>query len=111
VYVVTYPDVADKWTISTSGGTAPRWRKDGSELFFVDPAGMLKSVPISRGARLDAGVPKALFNLEAVPGDGWTYAVSADGQRILAARATETAPTPIAVVVNWPALLNKPGVP
>ena len=49
VYVVTYPDVTDKWTISTMGGTAPRWRKDGNELFFIDPAGMLVSVPVSRG--------------------------------------------------------------
>jgi hypothetical protein len=69
---------------------------------------MLISVSLSRGARLSVGVPEALFDLQAIPSDGWNYAVSADGQRILAARATETAPTPITVVVNWPALLNRP---
>ena len=111
VYVVTYPDVTDRWTISSSGGTAPRWRRDGSELFFIDPTGMLMTVPIARGARLNVGVPKALFDLQAIPSDGWNYAVSADGQRILVARATDAAPTPITVVVNWPALLNKPGIP
>lgn len=111
VYVVTYPDVTDKWTISTSGGTAPRWRKDGSELFFLDPSGMLMSVPVSRGARLSVGVPKALFDLQALPSDGFTYAPASDSQRFLVARLTESAPTPITVIVNWLALLNTPGGP
>jgi serine/threonine protein kinase len=111
VYVVTYPDVTDRWTISTAGGTAPRWRKDGNELFFIDPAGMLMSVPVLRGARFDVGVPKPLFDLQAIPSDGWNYAVSADGQRILAARATDAGATPITVVVNWPSVLNKPSGP
>lgn len=44
----------------------------------------------------------------AAESDGWNYAVSADGQRILAIRGTEGAtPTPITVVINWAALLKK----
>ena len=107
VYVVTFPDVSDKWTISTSGGTAPRWQQDGSELFFLDASGMLVSVPVMRGKGFDAGVAKPLFELQAVSTDGWTYAVSADGQRILAARSTGAATTAITMVVNWTALLNR----
>jgi hypothetical protein len=71
---------------------------------------MLMSVPVSRGARLSIDVPKALFDLQALPSDGFTYAIATDGERILAARATAT-PTSITVVVNWPALLNKPAGP
>ena len=111
VYVVTFPDVSDRWTISTAGGTAPRWARDGSELFFVDPASTLMSAPVSRGPRFEAGVPQRLFDLQAVPSDGFTYAAASDGQRFLVARLTESAPSPITVVVNWPALLNKPTVP
>ena len=111
VYVVTFPDVSDKWTISTGGGTAPRWGRDGNELFFVNPAGALMSAPLSRGPRFEAGVPQRLFDLQAVPSDGFTYAPASDSQRFLVARLTESAPTPITVVVNWPALLNKPGAP
>jgi hypothetical protein len=103
--------VAEALQISTAGGTAPRGRKDGNELFFIDPAGMLMSVPVLRGARFDVGVPEPLFDLQAIPSDGWNYAVSADGQRILAARATDAGATPITVVVNWPSLLNKPSGP
>ena len=101
-----YPDVSDEWTISTNGGIAPRWRQDGSELFFVDAASMLVSVPVMQGERFGVGVARPLFELQAVRTDGWTYAVSADGQRILAARPTDAATTPITVVVNWTTLLK-----
>jgi len=67
---------------------------------------MLMSVPVMRGDRLGVGVAKPLFELQAVPSDGWNYAVSADGQRILVARPTAAATTPITVVVNWTALLK-----
>jgi dipeptidyl aminopeptidase/acylaminoacyl peptidase len=107
VYVVTFPDVSSKWQVSTSGGTKPRWRCDGKELFFVDPTGMLMSVAIAPGPRVEAGVPKPLFDLDAASSDGWNYAVSADGQRILALRGIDAAPTPITVVLNWTALLKK----
>jgi serine/threonine protein kinase len=107
VYVVTFPDVSDKWTISTGGGTAPRWGRDGNELFFVNSAGALMSAPVSRAPRFEVGVPQRLFDLQAVPSDGFTYAPSSDSQRFLVARLTESASTPITVVVNWPALLNK----
>jgi len=68
---------------------------------------MLMSVAIVLGPRVEAGVPKPLFDLSGATTDGWNYAVSADGQRILALRGTETAPTPITVTLNWTALLKK----
>lgn len=33
VYVTTFPGAAGKWQISRGGGTEPRWRGDGKELF------------------------------------------------------------------------------
>jgi eukaryotic-like serine/threonine-protein kinase len=107
VYVVNFPDVSRKWQVSTNGGTKPRWRRDEKELFFVDPTGMLMSVPIALDRGLEVGVPRPLFELNAADSDGWNYGVSADGQRILAIRGTEASPTPLTVVVNWTALLKK----
>jgi dipeptidyl aminopeptidase/acylaminoacyl peptidase len=107
IYVVPFPDLSEKWTISTAGGTAPRWRRNGQELFFIDPGGRLMSVSVTRGRTIAFGLPTPLFDLQAVSNDGWTYAVSADGQRILAARPTDAPPTPITVVVNWTDLLNQ----
>jgi len=111
IYVVAFPDMSEKWTVSTDGGTAPRWSRNGTELFFVNQAGMLTSVPVSRGPRLEFGTPRPMFELRGIATDGFNYAVSADGQRFLVARATDTAPTPITVVVNWPALLKNRGGP
>jgi dipeptidyl aminopeptidase/acylaminoacyl peptidase len=107
IYVVTYPNITDKWTVSTGGGTAPRWRRDGNELFFVDPAGMLTSVPVIGRNKFEVGSPKPLFDLQAIPTDGFNYAVSTDGQRFLVARPTDSATVPLTVIVNWPALLRK----
>ncbi|HET7041400.1 MAG TPA: hypothetical protein VFI13_05260, partial [Gemmatimonadales bacterium] len=39
VYIRPFPKVNDgKWQISTTGGQAPRWARDGRELYFQDPA-------------------------------------------------------------------------
>src|SRR6185436_8865014 len=63
VYVNSYPPGADKLTISSKGGSQPRWRGDGKELFYVS-GGKLTAVPIrSIGAKLEVGAPQELFDL------------------------------------------------
>src|SRR4029077_15422640 len=37
VYVAPFPGPAGKWQISTAGGTNPRWRRDGTEIFYMAP--------------------------------------------------------------------------
>jgi hypothetical protein len=38
IYVQPFPGPGGKWRrVSTAGGTAPRWRHDGKELFFMSP--------------------------------------------------------------------------
>ena len=32
----SFPTGEGKWRVSTNGGTAPRWRRDGKELFYVE---------------------------------------------------------------------------
>ncbi|HWP37141.1 MAG TPA: protein kinase [Gemmatimonadales bacterium] len=34
VYVRPFPEGAERWQISVAGGTEPRWRRDGRELFY-----------------------------------------------------------------------------
>src|SRR5215469_12701935 len=56
--------VAGKWTVSTTGGTQPRWRGDGKELFYVAPDGKLMAVEIKASVTtFDRGAPQALFDL------------------------------------------------
>jgi hypothetical protein len=71
---------AESVTVSKSGGTAPRWRGDGKELFFLTPEGAIASVPVRVRPVLQVGSPTTLFQ---APGIAAEWAVSADGNRFL----------------------------
>jgi dipeptidyl aminopeptidase/acylaminoacyl peptidase len=95
--------------VSSDGGDHPVWRRDGSELFFVDPQGQLMSVPVTwtRGSPA-LGVP-AKVNVPPIGRGHWgtPYDVSPDGNRIyLLRRNNETGPREIHVVIGWRALIN-----
>jgi hypothetical protein len=45
-----YPGAAGKWQVSVGGGTEPRWRGDGKEMFYLDSKGVLTAVPIIPGS-------------------------------------------------------------
>ncbi len=64
VYVRPFPDVqSGKWQVSSGGGTLPRWRRDGKELFYVSADADLMAVDISTVSGFQAGLPKRLFSL------------------------------------------------
>ena len=50
-----------KERISTGGGTEPRWRDDGKELFFLAPDGMMMPARIDPTKEFNATVPEPLF--------------------------------------------------
>jgi eukaryotic-like serine/threonine-protein kinase len=105
VYVQSFPVAGNKVLISTEGGTQPRWRRDGKELFYLAADGKLMALEVKGGSTLKAGVPKALplkAGLAELHREGRRYAVAADGQRFLIHAATKTAtPDVIDVVLNW----------
>jgi len=140
VYVQPFPSGSGRYQISFHGGDWPRWRRDGKELFYHmiantpdTPAiigafigGSLLSAAISaNGAAFEPESPKEIVRIIAVNvphsgGDYQTYAVSADGQRILMvqfagfgstpAAAAATSPDPplsITVARNWSSSLKK----
>jgi eukaryotic-like serine/threonine-protein kinase len=109
VYVAPFSRSAEKHQISPNGGTRPRWRQDGKEIFYLTPGGQLmaEEVRIS-GETVAVGAVHALFG--GIPADYfYLYDVSADGQRILAAvpAGSQKAPEPITLVQNWAAALKK----
>jgi serine/threonine protein kinase len=112
IYVTSFPDAHGKWQISTGGGEQPRWRGDGKELFFLSSDSKMMAVPVTTGATFDAGIPVALF--QATPrqpislNDRFVYDVTRDGQRFLINTPVKQAETtPMSVILNWPAKLNK----
>jgi len=75
---------AGKYRVSTSGGTAPRWRGDSRELFFVDGRGRLASVSVAPGDEFVVTLPVALFNGCATnTTENERYEIDASGQRSL----------------------------
>jgi Tol biopolymer transport system component len=109
VVVVPFPDPTEKRLVSTSGGTQPRWRSDGEELYFVASDGRLMAAPIAiarqaNGTRIEVGAPVSLFQTRMVGSGAATgraqYAVARDG-RFLISQPEESATTPITLILNW----------
>jgi serine/threonine protein kinase len=112
VYVSPFPSVNAKWQVSTNGGSEPRWRRDGKELFFLAPDATLMATPVILGTSFQAGTPVQLFQLHrriSVPSfDLFSYDVSPDGQRFLVAtRIDESNAVPVSVMLNWTSALEK----
>ena len=110
VYVETVPRSDRKWPVSTNGGYEPRWRADGGEIYYLSEDRNLMAVPVGAGVPHTFGIPKPLFQAHVpagVSGLRTHYVPSRDGQRFLVNVATDTAASPITVVLNWSASLNK----
>jgi len=90
VYVTSFPGGAGKWQVSRGGGTEPRWRGDGKEIFYISPSGMLMSVTVGGDAGFSTGTPAPLFQIHGrapiSSTDAFTYDVTKDGKRFLVNR-------------------------
>jgi len=108
IYVAPFPGPGGKRQISTTGGRHPRWSDDAKELFYVDPGGALMAIGISQnGGSIEVGAVRSL-GIPTVTTRGWTYDVTADGQRFLvAARPAQKSSEPLTLVSNWTMLLKK----
>jgi Tol biopolymer transport system component len=111
VYVQAFPEPKDRWTISTEGGSQPRWSQNGRELLYLRGDGTLMSVPIETSPSFAIkGVSVPLFKtaLTAVDAYRLEFVPSADGKRILmSAPINDGDRHAITVVLNWPALLKR----
>jgi Tol biopolymer transport system component len=116
VIVRPFPDPSEgKWQISTSGGTYPRWRRDGRELYYLDRERRIVAVSVTGDAKFEPGKVTPLFTTP-IPfpttlSADIPYDVTPDGQRFLisASLAQSPAPTttPVTVILNWPSVLKR----
>jgi len=109
VYVTDFPAGGAKWQVSTSGGLNPKWRRDGKELFFLDPADNMMVVNITTsGGTVRLGTPNTLFHAAGLQNQLGTYSVAADGKKFLINSADlKEENQPLVLVQNWPAELKK----
>jgi len=103
VYLRPVAETGERVRVSSGGGTMPRWRHDGKELFYLAPDKAVMSVPLGSGGRPQPGVATALFRVDGIVRD---FDTAADGQRFLLDIA-EPDPAPILVLANWPSLLAR----
>jgi hypothetical protein len=102
IYVERVEGERARFKISTAGGSHPRWRHDGRELFYLSRELKLMAVEITLEPRFSAGIPRALFEPKVRPTLGQQYDVSADGQRFLALRTVKNQDEPpLTVIQNW----------
>jgi hypothetical protein len=102
-----------KWQVSNGGGTLPRWRRDGREIFYYDDAsGRLMAAAVNgQGPALEVGAPQTLFATSPPGGVGllgavqsYFYDVTHDGARFLVNDEGADVPAIVpsaTVVVNW----------
>ncbi len=97
-----------KRQISTDGGYQPRWRRDGKELFFVFNGRIMSADVNGKGSSFEVGTVRTLFDVRLITTAGYSYDVSADGQRFLVnALGGQKAATPMTLVINWAADLKR----
>jgi eukaryotic-like serine/threonine-protein kinase len=107
VYLQTFPEPQTKLRVSTRGGGQAKFGPNGDELFYVDPAGRLLTVPILDYAPLRVGTPSVVVEGAIARGASrHHYAVSSNGTRFLATVVEGESSSQISVVVGW---LNKDG--
>ena len=103
VFVQAFPASGGKWQISSAGGSYPRWRRDGKELYFIAPDNALMAVEVATASGFAAGTPKPLFRTRIKSLDvGFQYDVAPDGNRFLINTVAEDKQADsITVVQNW----------
>jgi Tol biopolymer transport system component len=102
VYIADMSDPSTRWQVSAGGGTDPRWRRDGGELFYISADSWLTSVEFTGGV---PAPPRRLFQVRVAPPLNpylSNYDVTSDGQRFLVkVPVHDVASSPIYVVTNW----------
>jgi serine/threonine protein kinase/Tol biopolymer transport system component len=107
IYVINFPGGTGRVRVSAAGGSLPRWRRDGKELFYLAPDGSLMSVEIRPDTEFRFSPPKPLFHTSLRRGsDGPLYDVTGDGERFLMISGLDTlGESNIDMTLNWPSLL------
>jgi Tol biopolymer transport system component len=87
VYVSAFPPGgrnARRTRVSNGGGTQTRWRRDGSELYFLNPDRSIVAAEVSvQDGGFEVGAVHPLFDIRLPYGNYHAFDVTADGQRFL----------------------------
>lgn len=104
---MSFPTPGGRFQISAGGGSNPKWRADGKELFYLDASNRVVAVPITaRGDSLEIGAPQSLFQTR-VWARGYFLSSAADGKRFLIVENPQLNASHLTLVLNWDTALEK----
>lgn len=109
IYIAPFPGAKGLWQVSSSGGTFPRWREDGKEVFYLGSDSRVRVTEIAaRGSSVRVGSTDVLFRIQTVPTPLSPFDVTADGRRFLinAMPSGEDNSEPVTLLINWTKRVN-----
>lgn len=106
-YVAPSTVLSARTRVSSGGGSAAQWSRDGRELYYASADGYLMAVPIYTEPSHEIGAPLRLFPMQ---GEWFwrDFDVSPDGKKFLAIVPQVMAnEQPLTAVLNWPAQFRR----
>jgi class 3 adenylate cyclase/Tol biopolymer transport system component len=102
IYLKKFPDTGEKWLVSDSGGSEPRWSKDGKLLFYRNDNRIMR-VSITGGKDLDYGKAELVFegSYPKSPFVITNFDINHDGSEFLMLQSVNAGEQEIRVIVNW----------
>jgi Tol biopolymer transport system component len=106
VYLASFPQGSEKLRVSADGGRAPRWSRDGKELFFLTvDFSTLMAAPVSyQGKDVQIGAPVRLFRAPLM--NSGDYDVG-NGRFLFKSEQGLLRRSPLDLILNWPKLAEK----
>jgi hypothetical protein len=102
VYIRQLPDSGRKWRVSTAGGMAPIWSRDGRQLLYRQGDTIMTVSVDGSGSAPRIGQPRAVFTSDRIYTDRFgnqTFDTAPDGSLVIP--LTEPSDVRTRVVLNW----------
>jgi Tol biopolymer transport system component len=111
IYVAPFPATGAKWQITSTGGSYPRWRRDGKAIFYmvIGSSRVLEAQVNGSGPTFEVGESKVLFDAENMSPNiaSSQYDVTSDGQRFIIITTGDQESFSLTLVQNWMSQLKK----
>jgi eukaryotic-like serine/threonine-protein kinase len=109
VYVVSYPQLAVRVQVSSSGGSQPIWARSGRELFYRADDALMSVQVDTAAAPIAVGGATVLFHasFRSMPVYALGYDVMPDDRGFVMIRALTAETTQVNVVLNWCEEVNR----
>jgi Tol biopolymer transport system component len=102
VYVATFPAMTERRQVSNDGGMQPRWRRDGSALYYLSLDGTMMAADVASARPFALATPRRVFATRLSPSPNVPqYDVSPDGTRFLVLEPAHPSGEPVTFLLDW----------